>query len=231
MVIATLQAWKQRAIKVDPVDMPDVDAKTGQEIDYNDVLSADPGALWKLPLTAELWESGAVDVTPITTMASKEIERLSAVSFTPMSMFTSDAANQSATGASLVKEGLTTKVEDKHGRLSAPYCLMLSLLGRIADVVSLLDPYKIRVRWAPAERYSLAEKADASVKAKAAGMPWRTIMRVIWQMEPEEIERMATERMDDATLSSMLAVMAAGSTTEPAPAATTEPVAATAPVA
>jgi hypothetical protein len=220
MVIATLQAWKQRAIRVDPKDMPDQDPKTGTLIDYNDVLSADPGALWKLPLTAELWESGAVDMGPITNMVTKDIERLSAVSFTPMSMFNSDATNQSATGASLVKEGLTTKVEDKQGRLDAPYALTLSLLGRIAGVESLLDPFKIRLRWTPAERYSLAEKADAGMKAKAAGMPWRTMMRVVWQMEPEEIERMASERMDDATLSSMLAAMAAGASAASTPAAT-----------
>lgn len=220
MVIATLQAFKQRAIKVDPKDMPDVAPETGADIDYNEVLAADPGALWKLPATADLWESGAVDLTPITNMVTKEIERMSAVTFTPMSMFTPDAANQSATGAALVKEGLTTKVEDKQARLGESHAMTVALLARIAGRDDLTDPYKIRVRWAPAERYALSEKADAGMKAKATGVPWRTIMRTIWQMEPEEIERMASERMDDAVLTSTIAAMSA---TVPAAAPAAEP--------
>lgn len=219
MVIATLQAFKQRAIKADPQDLPDTDDDPesptyGQEIDYNEVFLADPGALWKLPQSAEMWESGAVDVGPIDLMATKAIERLSAVTFTPMSMFSAEAANQSATGASLVREGLTTKVEDKHSRLGESHVLTAALLGRIANVASLKDPVNIRVRWAPAERFGLAEKADAGVKAKASGMPWRTQMRVVWQMEPEDIARMETERMDDAML--LPAIAAPVQTTSPA---------------
>jgi hypothetical protein len=230
MVIATLQAFKQRAIQVPAADMPDVDPKTGVEIDYNDVFTADPGALWKLPETAKMWESGAVDLTPITTMATKEIERLSAVTFTPMSMFTPEAANQSAAGASLVKEGLTTKVEDKQARLEGPYAQVLSILGRIAGIKTLKDPFTIKIRWAPAERYSLGEKADAGMKAKAADVPWRTRMRQVWQMDPEDIERMASERMDDEALASLLTPPPPNATPAPTPASTAVPAVPAAPV-
>lgn len=205
LVIATLQAFKQRAIQVNPIDMPDKDPDTGQDIDYTDMFLADPGALWKLPETAKMWESGAVDVTPVVTMTSKEIERLSAVMFTPMSMFTPEAANQAAAGAELVTDGLVSKVTDKQDRIGASHVQVIATLGRIAGVPSLADPHGIRVRFTPAKRYSLAEKADAGVKAKAAGMPWRTLMAVVWQMEPEDIARMESERLDDAALAPLLA--------------------------
>lgn len=204
LVIATLQAFKQRAIQVNPIDMPDRDKDTGELIDYTDMFLADPGALWKLPETAKMWESGAVDVTPITTMVTKEIERLSAVTFTPMSMFTPEAANQSATGAELVTDGRDSKVTDKQDRLGVSHAQTLAILGRIAGVESLANARSIRVRWTPAKRYSLAEKSDAGVKAKAAGMPWRTLMSVVWQMEPEDIARMESERLDDAALLPLL---------------------------
>lgn len=219
MVIATLQAFKQRAIKAAPADLPDKDPDTGEVIDYTDVFLADPGALWKLPASAEMWESDAVDLTPIVTMATKEIERLSAVTFTPMSMFTPEAANQSAAGASLVKEGLTSKVEDKHSRLGRGHVQTLAILGRIAGIESLADTRTVRVRWAPAERYSLSEKADAGPKAKASGMPWRTLMDQVWQMTPEDIARMESERLDDAALAPLLA--------PPAPVPAAAPAAAT----
>lgn len=85
MVIATFQAFKQRAIKVtDEEDLPAEDEQ-GREIDYDELFQTAPDALWKLPATAEMWESNAVDMTPIVTMATKEIERLAAVTFTPLS--------------------------------------------------------------------------------------------------------------------------------------------------
>ena len=197
MVIATLQAFKQRAIKVDERDMPEKDPVTGETIDYDEVFMADPGALWKLPLTAEMWESGAVDLTPIVTMATKQLEQVSAVTFTPLSAFTPEGANQSAQGASLVREGMTFKVEDKQDRIGAAHELTASLIFRMANLdVGELE--SLRAIWAPAERYGLAEKADAW--SKLTGLPFRTKLRVVMQMSPDEAARAETERMNDAIL-------------------------------
>jgi hypothetical protein len=59
MVIATMQAFRQRAIKGDTEDMPDKDPETGEEIDYDDIFAADPGALWRLPKVRDMWESAS----------------------------------------------------------------------------------------------------------------------------------------------------------------------------
>lgn len=202
MVVATMQAFKQRAIKVEPKDMPDKDPETGEDIDYDDMFLSSPDALWKLPQSAEMWESGAVDVTPITTMISKEIERISAVMFTPLSMFTPEGANQSAQGASLVREGMTFKVEDKQERLGHANALTASLIFRLTGdgLEAAADPDEIRIGWAPAERFSLAERYDAAVKAKASGVPWRTIMTDVLGFSPDQVTRMASDRMSDEML-------------------------------
>lgn len=202
MVIATMQAFKQRAIKVDPADMPDVDPDTGEDIDYNDVFVSDPGALWKLPATAEMWESGAVDLTPIATMQTRELERLSAVTFTPLSAFTPEGANQSAQGASLVRENGTFKVEDRMARVGEAFAQVAAAIfslsgGPLAD---LADPSMITIGWAPAERYGISEATQAAVNAKAAGVPWRTIMMRYLQFAPDEVATMATERANDLLL-------------------------------
>lgn len=200
MVIATMQAFRQRAIKVDPADMPDNHPVTGEPIDYNEILSADPGALWKLPLTAELWESGQVDLNGILAMAEKEMQRLSAVTFTPLSMFNSDAVNQSAAGAELVKEGLTDKVSALHDRCDQPHALVAASLLRLADHEDRANVDDIRIGWAPAVRYSLTEKSQAATAGKASEVPWRTRMREFWQFTPEQIAQMESERMMDAVL-------------------------------
>lgn len=200
MVIATMQAFRQRAIKVDPADMPDYDPETGEPVDYDSILSADPGALWKLPLTAELWESGQVDMNGILSLIEKDMQRLSAVTFTPLSMFNSDAVNNSAEGASLVKEGLTDKVIAMQDRFDQPHVLVAAGLLRLAELEDRADPETIRIGWAPAVRYSLMESAQAATAGKASEVPWRTRMAKFWQFTPEEIARAESERMSDALL-------------------------------
>jgi len=220
MVTITLQAFKQRAIKVDPADMPDQDPDTGEDIDYNEVFSADPGALWKLPQTAELWESGAVDVTPVANWVRKEEERLSAATFTPLHMFAPEGANQSAQGADLARDGFVSKAQDRQKRLGEGHAQTMSLLLRMDGQADRADLAGLRLGWLPAVRYGLAERADAAVKAKASDVPWRTRMLTVWQFTPEEVSRMESERMDDAILFPSVADAESAAAEEPQP---TEP--------
>jgi len=220
MTIATLQAFKQRAIKVDPAAMPDTDPQTGEKINYNDVLSSDPGALWKLPLAAELWESGNIDLTPVWTGMDKFIQQLSAVTFTPLAMFAPEGQNQSAAGAAFAREGRTFKIEDRQDRFGSVHARALSALFRMSGDTDRAAFEDITINWRPAERYGLAEKADAATKAKASDVPWETRMRDIWQYTPEQIARMRSERMDDALLfPEQVAATAQEPVHEPAPVA------------
>lgn len=202
MTIATFQAFKQRAIMVDddPITgLPDED-EDGDEIDYNDALSTDPGSLWRLPATAKVWESGAVDLTPVWTGVEKATQQLSAVTFTPLAVFSPEGQNQSAAGAGFAREGRTFKIEDRHDRFGPVHARALSLMFRLMGDEARADLGKIHIQWRPAERYTLSEKADALPKYKAGGVPWRTRMEEVGQFTPEQIEQMATERMSDEVL-------------------------------
>src|SRR5690606_4644338 len=147
MTIATLQAFKQRAIRVPEDDMPDEDEDTGQPIDYNDILSADPGALWKLPATAEIWESGNVDLTPVWTGMEKFTQQLSAVTFTPLAMFSPEGQNQSAAGAGFAREGRTFKIEDRQARFGLEHSKALALLFRLQGNAERSQPEGIEIVW------------------------------------------------------------------------------------
>jgi hypothetical protein len=107
MTIATIQAFKQRAMK----GLPKTDPKTGELINYDDVFTADPGAIWNIPASVEIWESGQVDLGPILLAIRDDVKDLAATSGTPLYSITPDAANGSAEGASLQRETLTFKVE------------------------------------------------------------------------------------------------------------------------
>lgn len=195
MVIATFQAFKQRGIKVDPTDMPEKD-EDGNTIDYDKVFSADPGALWQLPLTAEMWESGAVDLGPILQATKEDKMDFAAVTRTPLYWFIPDAANASATGADAAREGGVNQAEDRIKRASAGWNRVMATAFRFMGDTERANLASLRTLWQPANRYSLAERADAA--AKAQDIPWRTRMTDIWQFPPERVAEMEKEREADA---------------------------------
>ena len=57
----------------------------------------------------------------------------------------------------------------------------------------------MEVLWAPPERLSRSERADAA--SKAQDLPWRTRMSDIWQFSPQQIDRMEAERAMDVLVS------------------------------
>jgi len=185
LVITAMQAFRQRAIKG---ELPTHDAE-GAEIDYGAVFAPGAGALWTLPDGVDIWESQQTDIQPILTAIKDDIQHLAAVTRTPMSTFMPEGANQSAEGAAFAREGLVFKTEDRIARADASWSRLMRLV---------LDTDEVVTKWLPAERQSLAERADAA--SKAQDLPWRTRMEEIWQFSGEEVDRMEAERAADAPM-------------------------------
>ena len=193
--IGTLQAFKQRAIK----GVPDED-RQGNKIDYDDIFASDPGAMWVLPATADVWESGAVDLGPVRLAIRDDVTDLAAVTRTPLFYLSPDAANGSAEGASLAREGLIFKAHDRLRQLGESVEQTMSYAFLMAGDEQRASRPGMEVLWAPPERFTLAERYDAASKAQAAGVPWRTVMRSVLQFSPQEIESMEAERAADTLL-------------------------------
>lgn len=198
--IATLQAFRQRAVK----GVPTHDAE-GNEIDYDDIFAADPGALWLMPETAELWESGQVDLGPVRQAIRDDVQDLAAVTRTPLFYLTPDAANGSAEGASLAREGLVFKTADRIVQASEAWEQVMALAFLFAGDEERARRGDMEALWAPPERFSLAERYDAASKAAAAGVPWRSVMRDVLQFSPQQVDRMEADRATDAFLAGPIA--------------------------
>lgn len=203
MTIAVLQAFRQRGV----VGLPEKD-KAGNVIDYTNIFAADPGALWQLPAGVEMWESGQVDLTPIMSAVKDDVQHLAAVSRTPMHMLMPAGANQSAEGASLQREGLVFKTEDRIARFTEAWSGVLSTAFRWMGDDKRADLNALDVLWKPPERLSLSERADAA--SKATDLPWRTKMVDLWGFSPDQVDRMEAERADDQLLQAALAQPAGG---------------------
>lgn len=208
MIIAVMQAFRQRAIKGLEMFYPPGHERAGQNIDYNEIFTSDPAAMWQLPKDAEMWESQINDLRPILDAVKADLEHLASVTRTPMHMLSPAGVNQSAEGASLAREGLVFKVEDRIARTSYPWAQVISLALTHAGETDRGDLSKLRTIWAPAQRLSLQERADAA--SKLAGiLPTRTMLITVLGMSPADADRTMTEIEDERVLAVELAAQQA----------------------
>lgn len=190
--IATLQAFRQRAVKGVPTHDED-----GTPIDYSDIFSLDPGALWHLPATAEMWESGQVDLGPVRNAVRDDVQDLAAVTRTPLFYLTPETAQGSAEGAALAREGLVFKCEARCLELGESLEQVMALAFLFAGDRERANRADMEVLWAPPERFTMQARYDAASKAQAAGVPWRTVMTDVLQFSPQKVDRMEAERVAD----------------------------------
>lgn len=210
-----IQVFRQRAIEFDKSVMdaydqnPDGDGEGGnggdplpthdehgEPIDYDEIFSADPGTLWKLPIGARIWESTPTDLQGALLAVRDDVKEFAGVSRTPLYSLMPDAVQGSAEGASLAREGHVYKVESFRN-LVEPVVLdacanMLIGAGVKAEEVTDLEPI-----WSQIERHSLQQRTDSAVKAKAAGVPWQGVMEEYLGLDPETVIRYKRFRSKD----------------------------------
>ncbi|QAU06353.1 portal protein [Gordonia phage WhoseManz] len=216
VVIATMQAFKQRGIKG---TFAKYDAK-GNVIDYNEMFPADPNALWLLPADAEIWESGQTSIQDILSAVKDDVRDLASVTRTPMNYFSSDAANQSATGSELQNDSYLLKIRDRKARFRSRWVRFMHLMFTINGDTERADMSKLAVIWMPSDNVSITDRYSAASQAKSLGLSLRTIMREVLNYAPEDIE-VAELEMISETLKNAIRVTEPGQTTGANPAAQT----------
>lgn len=226
LVIATLQAFKQKALVTSDENAPEIESEDeeGNPVNLDNMFAADPGALWILPKGRTLWESGQVDLSGILSSVKDDVLHLAAVSKTPMSMFTPDAVSNSAEGVQLTRDSLTNKVRRFQVVLGRAGARSISRAFRYMGDEQRGDASKMSLVFFPPQRYSLAEQGQAASQA-GDSLTWEQKQDIIWQRTPQEIAQARTQRMQDVMFQQVAAAAAAGqpgpSGTTPAPAAPT----------
>lgn len=195
---AALQAFRQRALESnDPEGNGiDVEDEDGNPINYDEVFTSDPGAMWILPPNVKVWESSSADMRQILEMNESDIIQFAATTKTPMYYLNPGGANQSADGAAMQRESLVFKVEDRIERCKPLWSEAMGLIFHVLGDHERADLSKIETLWADPNRLSLAEKADAANKVQNL-IPWRSLMKHIFGFDPQTIERMASEREEE----------------------------------
>jgi hypothetical protein len=133
-----------------------------------------------------------------------DIQDLAAVTRTPLFYLTPEANQGSAEGASLAREGLVFKTQDRLLQFGESWEQVMSLAFLFAGDRERANRGAMEVMWADPQRYSLAERYDAASKAVAAQVPWRTVMSSVLQYTPQQVDEMEAERATDALLTGAL---------------------------
>lgn len=203
--ILKLQAHKQRALKGLPDTYPEDHELAGQPIEYpEDMFSADPGSVWRLPPEVEVWESTPGDASSVRLAIKDDVEMLATVTSTPLYMINPDAASGSAEGASTQREAHAFRVEDRARRCHAGLAEVMSLAFAWQGDMARADRSKIRTVWAPTVRLSLEQRMSAAAQAKAGGLPQASVFTDVMGYAPSDLPRLDKERSDDLLYSSTI---------------------------
>jgi hypothetical protein len=214
MTISVMQAFRQRAVKGLPTVYPKGHPKENEEIDYGDVFIADPAAVWHLPPGAEMWESASIDLMPLLAAVKDDVQHLCVVTKTPLYYMLPAGENQSAEGAVSQRESLVFKAKDRIDRFIPKWIDVVALMLLQAGATNRQELARLAPIFASPEMLSLAERADAA--SKAQDIPWRSRMQLIWGFDPDTVDRMQTERMDELVFQQQVAIALAAAAPQPA---------------
>lgn len=175
------QALRQRALQGDEDEADQDSPEESAPADWNQVFTAGPGAMWRIPADFKIWESQQTDFSAIVNGKRDDVKEFAAVTSTPLHLITPDAANGSAEGAGLMRESLTSKVRDRRARFAPP----LKLLWRMAFAFAGQPAGRVKLHWGPIDFPTLAEQSIASQQAIGT-LSTEDRCERIWNMSPQE---------------------------------------------
>lgn len=194
MVVTAMQAYRQRWAK--GVTVTDEHGNTQSTFD--------PGAdlLWAVEDdNAVFGEFQVTDISPIIKAIESDVQYLAAITRTPPHYLLAGIVNVSGTALGAAETGLVSKLLERETEYGESWERVNRLAGKVTGTSVPLDA---EVVWKDPQFRTLAEQADAALKARQAGVPWRTAM-AMFGFSPQEIDRMEAERAQDALLSDNLA--------------------------
>lgn len=190
MLIGELQAFRQRAVRGLPDRYPNdypVAEMRGKAIDYAGLFSPGPGSLWQVPPGVEFWESQPIDLRPMLDEEQHEIRTYAGLAGMPVYYFNPSDTQGSAEGASVQRESMNFRVDDRKVIAAVGYAETMSHAFEIMGETARADVTAIDPIWAESEHLSLTEKFNAASQAKASGMASRTIKREVLRWTPRQI--------------------------------------------
>lgn len=187
--IGKIQAFRQRALEM-PEEEVDGDTDDDGDVDEEDlagIFTSAPDAMWLLPKGAKIWESTPTEAQGLINSIKAELQWLAFTNSKPLYLITPDAANGSAQGAQTQREEHVFEVEDRQARAGHSWVQTMSLAFEFQGQADRADIANLEAIWGPAEKFSLAEMADAGPKYRSSGYPVEAIFTDVFQRPPADV--------------------------------------------
>lgn len=199
LVITKMQAYRQRWAK--GISTED---EHGNPLDLPFVPGVD--LLWAVEdENAEFGDFTEADIRQVLAAVRDDVQDLSAVSRTPPHYLLGQMTNISGEALTAAEAGLVSKSRDRMGTFGESWAQVMTLALRYQGAAV---PADMETLWADPQQRSEQELADASVKKAQAGVPWRQRMRDLGYTPPQ-VDRMESERTQDALMAGLAADMQA----------------------
>jgi hypothetical protein len=210
LVITKMQAYRQRWAK--GITLTD---ENGDDVELPFVPGVD--LVWAVEdVDAQFGDFAETNLDPIRNAIADDVKMLVQLTGLPPHYIAGDLVNASADAITAAESRLVAKVRNRQVGFGESWEQVMRLAFAWMGDPTRIGP-DAEVLWKDPERKSMAQLADAAVKAKEADVPWRQRMRDLGYT-PQEIERMAAERAEDAAL---VAAFAPPTITPPAAAPST----------
>lgn len=194
LVVSAMQAYRQRWAK--GVDVTDENG--------NPQSPWDPGAdmLWTTEnADAVFGEFQPTDITPMLKAVESDVQYLAAVTRTPPHYLLAGIVNVGSDTLGAAETGLVSKIGEREVEYGEDWENVNRQVGKL---MGNLVPDDSEVVWKDPQFRTLSEMADAALKLRQAGVPWRPAMEFLGK-SPQELDRWEALRAQDALLANTLA--------------------------
>lgn len=167
-----------------------------------------PGTAWVFEPTEDgqapqLFEFSQTSTADIIGAAAADVRDLASISRTPPHYLLTGMVNVTGDALKAAETGLIMKVKREHipeasGGWEATMSKAAQLAGDATDFTGA------ETIWADPESRTLGELSDAAIKQQQAGVTWREVMTLLGK-SPDVIDRMESERVQDALTLAMTA--------------------------
>lgn len=201
IVITWYQSFRQRAIIGDEDE--EADGDDPEDADLDNVFSADPGALWRVPSNFTFWESGQTDLSGVLQSVVNDMKEFALCTATPMYLVIPDSANQSAAGTEAQQEGVVNKATDRRDRVTTVLHQLFRYAFAFAGSPDRAEG--MQILWGPLKLRTLAEMSDAVAKTNGVLSRERKLITLL-NFTPEEAAENEQELLSDQLLDAQLTV-------------------------
>lgn len=188
LTISAAQAFRQRWVALGE--------NVYDDVDLQDILKTDPGAVWALSGDPKFGEFSASDMQGILAEIQQDIDTFAITTSTPFQPLPGSSDNTGSTAYETARVGLRRKAKDRRVHFAEGLATTMSLVFEAMNDNERAEESRIEPIWQSVDDTPMTVRADAANKLQGI-LARETIMRDYLDMSPSAIARAKYDLAND----------------------------------